>query len=81
MINLLVVYWQGLGLAVRLDECLLVRGVDRGWMEWKCRWCGLGGIFCFCWKGWGKGMFDVIWCGHWCYREGRKEGFKDCRLP
>lgn len=32
------------------------------------------------WFGWGF-LFDVMWCGHWCYREGRKEGFKDCRLP
>ena len=60
-------------------------GLCEGWIVdgWDGNAAGVVwvGFFLFCWKGWGKGMFDVMWCGHWCYREGRKEGFKDCRLP
>ena len=65
-----------------LDVCLLVRLWIMSWMDgMECRWCGLAGLFSFfLLEELGRGVFAVIWCGHWCCKEDGKEGFRACRL-
>ena len=53
------------------------------WMDgMECHWCGLGGLFFFSFflLGLGRGVFAVIWCGHWCRKEDGKEVFRACRF-
>ena len=50
-----------------------------GWNGMQLVWFGRDFFFVLL-EELGKGLFDVIWCGHRYCREGGEEVFRACRL-
>ena len=62
-----------------MRACLYEGWIVDGWDGMPLVWFGWDLSFCFAGRVGERGLFGVMWCGHWCYREGIV-GRRDLRI-